>query len=50
MADETEQQRAALGRIRDELTALCRCHDPLLEPQFRFLLDRVEALLLVTET
>lgn len=45
-----EDQRAVLNHVRDLLTGLCRQQDPLLEGQYRFLVERVEALLAVTET
>ena len=45
-----EDQRAVLSHVRDLLAGLCRQQDPLLEGQYRFLVERVEALLAVTET
>jgi hypothetical protein len=50
MGKEPESQRVVLGRIRDKLLALCREQDALLVGQYRFLLERVDALLLLTET
>ena len=44
------EQRESLLRVRDDLATLCRCGDPLLEGQYRFLHERVEALLAMTET
>ena len=45
-----EEPRAILVRVRDQIAALCQCGDSLLEGQYQFLLQRVEALLAVTET